>query len=89
MGGISVELESRILAAGIEPLSRLPSPAHGAVRLIAGELRRLGLLVGSDPIDGNPYHAQIWGATRQSLRRRIRDLAKWICKPRHTGDILD
>ncbi len=59
------------------------------MRLRAGDLRRLSLLVGSDPTEDNPYHAQVWNLTKQGVRRRIRDLAAWICKPRHEGGTLD
>jgi hypothetical protein len=56
-------------------------PGHGAlVRLPVGELRRLGLQVGVDRNDDNPYHVQVWGI-KKNHRTKILRLAEWVIRP--------
>jgi hypothetical protein len=43
------------------------------VKLKVGDLRELGLLVGWDPLPGNPHHCAVWGiktATRKKISRK-------------------
>jgi hypothetical protein len=78
--GMSVNAGSLMSAAGVpEEQSRRPGHA-GLVKIRAGDLRRLGLQIGTDPLDQNPYHAQVWGV-RPSHRNKIKNLAIWVDKP--------
>jgi hypothetical protein len=47
-GGMSVDLERSMVAAGLTHEARLPNHRWGVARLLAGNMRRLGLQVGSD-----------------------------------------
>lgn len=82
IGGMSVDLERQMNEAGLDSLARLRHPDHGAVRLIAGDVRKLGHQVGASPTPDNPFHGEVWvvGTSRKALRK-IRDCAIWIKKP--------
>jgi hypothetical protein len=57
---ISVDLAR--LTTPEETAARGPKPGFGVGRLVAGEVRALGLAVRHDPIEGNPANALIEGA---------------------------
>ena len=87
-GGMSVDLEALMIADGLPNNARIPTEdGCGAVRLISGEVRGLGLRVGSDPIPangnngGNPYHGAVWGIRgRKSIKNRLLRMCTWIRK---------
>lgn len=75
--GMSVDLEKLIVAAGKAPSANVPE-GMGAVRLHVGPVRALGLKVGSDPDDSNPFHGQVWGVKRP-FRAKLHDLVvDWV-----------
>jgi hypothetical protein len=69
-GGMSVDIEEWMLAAGLDSLHYVTAPTHGAVRLNVGELRKLGFQVGWDPDDAHPHHGGVWGIGNGSKRKR-------------------
>ncbi len=75
--GMSVDLENLIVAAGKAPSANVPE-GMGAVRLHVGPVRGVGLKVGSDPDDSNPFHGQVWGV-KKPLRSKLHDLVvDWV-----------
>ena len=78
--GMSTELLHLMLNDGLSPLDRKPADHEGSVKLKVGDLRGLGLRVAYDPIEGNPYHASVWGVTRASQKQMLR-MCEWIDKP--------
>jgi len=56
----------------------------GAVQILVGDLRSVGLQVGYAPIekspsmDENPYHCEVWGDITGSISRKIQKSAKWL-----------
>jgi hypothetical protein len=80
-GGMSVDVEEWLIAAGLDPLHYVTDPAHGAVRLCVGELRKLGFQVGWDPDDAHPYHGAVWGIGNGSKgKRKVAKLAVTLRK---------
>lgn len=66
--GMSIDLETPMLADKIDPKAYVCTPAFtGAVSFLASSVRNLQLWVGRDPIvegantQKNPYHGQVWG----------------------------
>lgn len=84
-GGMSVNLERSMKAAGLNSLDMLPNSDFGAVRLIAGDMRELGHRVGSDPLPDNPYHGAVWDIKGRKARKRIMERAEWLKKPDKLG----
>lgn len=81
-GGMSVDLERPMVEETGSNMTGLPSPEFGIVRLITGDMRnKLGLKVGSDPKDDNPYHANVWGTKNKKKRSNILAMADMIKKP--------
>lgn len=78
-GGMSVELEKLMQTAGHDPLSGL-SAGWGLVRLIAGELRKMNCLVGSNPLPENPYHGEVWNPNRKGGKIKVRENYTWVKK---------
>lgn len=77
-GGMSVDLETQILEAGLNPVTYVTSPRWvGSVWFTAGALRAESLQVGYDPIDSNPHHGEVWGTKPRSKKRRLSELAQW------------
>lgn len=80
--GMSVNLERLMYEAGLDPLAMLPSSSYGAVRLVAGEMRELGHMVGSTPLPNNPYHGEVWSINRgRKAKMSIMEKCTWIKKP--------
>jgi hypothetical protein len=74
--GMSVDLQSLIEEAGLDPKSYVSSPPWiGAVRFTAGALRAEGLMVGYQPVPDNPYHGEVWGNFSRNIQRRLQVLA--------------
>ena len=73
-GGMSVKIESLIVAAGEDPSSWVTTPRFlGSESFSAHQIRSLGLIIGYDPIKDeldvpdNPYHGEVW--TSRPARR--------------------
>jgi hypothetical protein len=77
---MSMELLHLMLNDGLSPLDRKPADHEGSVKLKVGDLRDLGLRVAHDPIEGNPYHASVWGVTRAMQKQMLR-MCEWVDKP--------
>lgn len=72
-GGMSVDIPRLIEHAGIDVRSFVINPKYsGAVYFVAIDARKAGLRVGYDPIDGNPYHGEVWGAADTPNRFTVR-----------------
>lgn len=78
-GGMSVDLEELMLAAGHDPVSDLDTD-WGLVRLIAGQLRNKNCLVGSDPLPDNPYHGEVWNTSGRGGKIKVGKSFSWVKK---------
>lgn len=78
--GMSVDLLDAMLAKGVRPADKAGPDHEAIVKLQIGELRALGLCVGSDPIQDNPFHAGVWGLN-SGMRKKIHAFSEWILKP--------
>ena len=59
--GLSVDLESLILADGIDPKRHVTTPKFMAsIVLAVGSFRSRSFLVGYDPLDDNRNHGGVW-----------------------------
>lgn len=68
-GGMSVDIEKLILAAGLDPREFVASPEFtGAVSFTAEAVRSLGLRIGLEPLETNPYHGEVWGPEERPSR---------------------
>jgi hypothetical protein len=77
-GGMSVDLESLILARGRDPRAYVTTPTWtGSVWFRVEVLRGEGLQVGYDPIPDNDCHGEVWGARTRAQWRRLQHLAAW------------
>jgi hypothetical protein len=66
-GGMSVDLLRLMEAGGINAREFVTTPVFtGSVCFSADAARTAGLRVGYDPVEGNPYHGEVWGSERQS-----------------------
>lgn len=77
-GGMSVDWEQSMLAAGLLRDAHLPGADHGIARLRVSRMREIRLQVGPDPLPHNPHHAEVWGIKKQSQRRQIRDSVEMV-----------
>jgi hypothetical protein len=77
--GMSVDLERQIEEAGIDPRHFVTTPIWtGSVRLVAGEVRAEGLMVGSHPLPVNPFHGEVWGINTKTQQRKLQSMAVWF-----------
>lgn len=77
-GGMSVDLESFIIAQQLDPRAFVTTPVWmGSVCFRAGDLRADTLKVGYDPLPDNDCHGEVWGATKRPQWRRLQRLAVW------------
>jgi hypothetical protein len=82
-GGMSIDIEKLIVDGGLDPAVFVVTPKHrGAVAFSADAARTVGLRVGYDPVDGNPYHGEVWGGNRPNKftgtqEKAIRAAARW------------
>lgn len=82
-GGMSIDLETNIVAAGLDPKEFIHSPDFvGAVAMKAGDVRNLNLRIGYDPLPENPHHGEVWGNNRpnrfsDSQKKGLRRAARW------------
>ena len=77
---MSVDLESWMVADGLDPLHYVKDPSTGARRIRVGALRALGLQVGWAPVAGNSHHGLVWGLDKTSRRKKVLGLAELIRK---------
>ncbi len=83
--GMSVDLKYLIESAGIDSKVYVTTPRWiGSILLKVSDLRRLGFLVGYDPLETpelNPYHGEVWGTFSKGengTRKKLQDLAVWF-----------
>jgi hypothetical protein len=76
-GGVSVDL-GHLLAKEGKALDAMVPTGFGAVKLRVAQVRELALQVGSDALPANPYHGQIWGASRKTSRDLNRIIEAWL-----------
>lgn len=77
--GMSVDIESSIVEAGIDPTTFVTTPQYiGSVWFHAGYLRSEGFLVGYDPLPENPHHGEVWGNFTKGLRKKLLKVAQWF-----------
>lgn len=61
-GGMSVDHERSIVEEGKDPVAFVRTPIYvGSVRFQAAAARAVALRIGYEPVDGNPYHCEVWG----------------------------
>ncbi|MEZ5537661.1 MAG: hypothetical protein R3F02_18835 [Thiolinea sp.] len=83
--GMSVDIEALIVAADIDPKHFVTTPVYtGSVAFPARVVRDLGLMVGYEPIPGNPYHGEVWSSPCGKFSRRQKkglcSSSKWYVK---------
>lgn len=79
--GMSVDLEAFMIADQIDPRRFVTTPRFmGSVFFSTGTLRGDGLLVGYEPIDGNPYHGGVWGSFTKGKQRKLLKSSQWYVK---------
>jgi hypothetical protein len=62
-GGMSVDIEKMVVSAGIEPKIFVVNPVYtGAIAFSAVSIRSLGLWIGYEPLQNNPYHGEVWNS---------------------------
>ena len=75
--GMSVDLVCHMEDAGIDPKALITKdPLLGSIVFTAGDLRAAGYKVGSEPVDGNLFHGEVWGDFKLA-DRVLRALAQW------------
>lgn len=77
--GLSIDIKNLISEAGLVPEEYVTTPKYiGSVEFEASLPRSLGLVVGFEPIDENPYHGEIWriGETPRFSGSQKRNLLK-------------
>jgi hypothetical protein len=61
-GGMSVDIEAKIIEAGLTPTEYVTNPTFiGSVSIQASAVRALNLWIGYDPLPENPHHGEVWG----------------------------
>lgn len=68
-GGMSVDILKLIEEANLNPQEYVTTPVFtGSVCFSAQDARALGLRVGYDPLEENPYHGEVWGPADRPQR---------------------
>ena len=78
--GMSVDMYEEMIAKGVDPKSRMQPDHEGAVLIEVAKLRELGLMVGPDPTEDNPFHASAW-VVKSTDRKKIKACCEWLIKP--------
>ena len=78
--GMSVDLLQPLLDAGLSPADRKGQKYEAIVKFRVRDLRELGLHVGPDPLDTNPFHAGVWGC-KSGTRTKLMKLYEWVDRP--------
>lgn len=61
-GGMSIDIERKIVESDVEVREFVTTPKFtGSVRFLAGEIRKIKLRLGYDPLPDNPHHGEVWG----------------------------
>lgn len=82
-GGMSVDIESSITDAGLDPVRFVSQPPFiGAVRFLVGGVRSLGFQVGYHPVPGNDHHGEVWGNFTSGSKKRLAGIAEVFIEPR-------
>lgn len=77
--GMSVDLESSIVEAGLDAPSFVTSPRFmGSVWFHAAHLRSETFQVGYDPLPENAHHGEVWGDFTKGRKSRLLASAKWF-----------
>ena len=80
-GGLSVDLQNEIEKAGLDARAYVTTPQWvGSVRIEARLLHDEGFIIGSDPIESNPYHGEVWGLFTKGKRRRLLAMCEWFVR---------
>jgi hypothetical protein len=75
-GGMSVDIEPFIAAAGHDPRAFVTTPQWGgSVFFVVREIRARALRVGYDPIPENEFHGEVWGTRGQF--RQLQAISQW------------
>lgn len=78
-GGMSIDIESSIVEAGVDPREHVTSPRWiGSIRFTAQALRNEQFQVGFDPLEENAHHGQVWGAFSKPQQKRLREICDWF-----------
>lgn len=84
-GGMSIDLKHLIENDNKEPSEYVTTPIFtGSVEFQASVVRGVGLWVGYDPLDINPYHGEVWASAPRFNRfsdgqvKAIRRNAVWL-----------
>jgi hypothetical protein len=77
---MSVDVEQPMLNDGLPPTHYAFRAGKGVVRVTVAKARELDLLVGPEPIPGNPHHGGIWepnpSISKNQLDRRVKALSR-------------
>ena len=82
-GGMSVDIEKLIIEAGLNPYEFVTNPEFtGSVVFLAGAIRQIGLIVGSNPLQENPYHGEVWNCNTpkkftKSQKKKLASACNW------------
>ena len=77
-GGMSVDLESSIREAGLDPKAYVTTPRWMCSLIFsAGSLRAEGFWVGFDPLPDNPHHGEVWGDFSKNKQKKLQSMANW------------
>lgn len=78
-GGLSIDLFREIEEVGLDPRTYVTTPHWvGSLLFDAGQFRKLGMLVGFDPLETNPYHGQVWGNFNKANQRSLLSQCSWF-----------
>jgi hypothetical protein len=77
--GLSIDLKKLIESKDLDPKKYVTTPRWiGSVLLPVQGVRHLGCKVGFNPLDDNPYHGEIWGASTKKIAKKLSALAHWF-----------
>lgn len=83
-GGMSVDIEKRIVNAGYDPVSYVTNPTYtGSVWFTAEQIRLAGLRIGYEPLPDNIAHGEVWPPTgsnsfTKGQKRTLARSARWF-----------
>lgn len=77
--GMSVDLESSIIAGGLDARKFVTTPRFlGSVWLLVEFLRSETYLVGYEPLIDNAHHGEVWGKFSKGQQKKLLNNAKWF-----------
>ena len=83
-GGMSVDVLKLIEQHGVDAKEFVTTPDYtGSVIFPVEAARNTGLRVGYEPIENNPYHAEVWGNSKpnrfsRSQKREMVTASEWF-----------